>query len=142
MSILTKKYRPIGQKGLASNWCNISNIFFSPLSMHSHLLFLSNIFQTWLGVHKVQITEKTIFSFPFTVNGIWSWWQFLNQMEFPVGSKTVTAIISHCPIISTVLGLGLMTFWMFLFTIFQGAKFHFYITLAISEINYLLPQNK
>ena len=23
-----------------------------------------------------------MFPFPFTVNGIWSWWQFLNQMEF------------------------------------------------------------
>ena len=44
-------------------------------------------------------TEKTIFPYPFTVNGIWSWWQFLNQMEFPLeilfGSKTVTTIISH-----------------------------------------------
>ena len=31
-------------------------------------------------------TEKTIFPFPFTLNGIWSWGQFsfliLNQMEF------------------------------------------------------------
>ena len=30
--------------------------------------------------------EKTIFPFPFTLNGIWSWWQFsfrfFNQMEF------------------------------------------------------------
>ena len=23
------------------------------------------------------------------------WWQFLNQIEFPFGSKTVTTIISH-----------------------------------------------
>ena len=40
-------------------------------------------------------TEKTIFPFPFTVNGIWSRRQFLNQMEFQFGSKTVTTIISH-----------------------------------------------
>ena len=39
--------------------------------------------------------EKTIFPFPFTVNGIWSWWQFSNQMEIHIGSKTVTAIIFH-----------------------------------------------
>ena len=40
-------------------------------------------------------TEKIISPFSFTVNGIWSWWQFLNQMKFIFGSKTVTAIISH-----------------------------------------------
>ena len=40
-------------------------------------------------------TEKTIFPFPFTVNEIWLRWQFLNQMEFPFGSKTVITIISH-----------------------------------------------
>ena len=43
----------------------------------------------------VHYTEKTIIPFPFTVNGIWSWWQFLKQMEIPFGSKTVTTIISH-----------------------------------------------
>ena len=37
-------------------------------------------------------TEKTIFPFPFTLNGIWSWWQFLfdfepNGIQFGTKSK-------------------------------------------------------
>ena len=40
-------------------------------------------------------TEKTIFPFPFTMNGIWSWWRILNQIDIPFVSKSVTAIISH-----------------------------------------------
>ena len=39
----------------------------------------------WIILH----TEKTIFLFPFTLNGIWSWWQ--SPRSYP----TVTTIISH-----------------------------------------------
>ena len=47
-------------------------------------------------------TEKTIFSFPFTWNGIWAWWQFSsrfwtkwNFIRFQIERKTVTTIVSH-----------------------------------------------
>ena len=47
-------------------------------------------------------TEKTIFLFPFKLNGIWSWWQFSFQfwtkwtsIWFKIKRKTVTTIISH-----------------------------------------------
>ena len=47
-------------------------------------------------------TEKTIFPFPFTLNGIWSWWQFSSQfwiiwnsIWFKIEKKTITTIISH-----------------------------------------------
>ena len=47
-------------------------------------------------------TEKTIFPFSFTLNGIWSWWQFsfrfwtkCNSIWFKIEKKTVTTIISH-----------------------------------------------
>ena len=36
--------------------------------------------------------KKTIFPFPFTLNGIWSWWEFslrfFNQMEFHLDLKS------------------------------------------------------
>ena len=31
--------------------------------------------------------EKTIFPFPFTLNGIWSWWQFSFQFSEPNGTQ-------------------------------------------------------
>ena len=48
-------------------------------------------------------TEKTIFPFPFKLNGIWSWWQVSFRFSEPnkipfmfrIERKTVTAIISH-----------------------------------------------
>ena len=47
-------------------------------------------------------TEKTIFPFPFTLNGIRSWWQLSfrfwtkwNSIWFKIERKTVTTIISH-----------------------------------------------
>ena len=47
-------------------------------------------------------TEKTVLPFPFTVNGIWSWWHFSfrfwtkwNSIWFKIERKTVTMIISH-----------------------------------------------
>ena len=36
--------------------------------------------QDWINIYFCfMYTEKTIFPFLFTVNGIWSWWQCLNQ---------------------------------------------------------------
>ena len=47
-------------------------------------------------------TEKTIFPFPFTSNGMWSWWQFSfrfwtkwNSIWFRIVKKTVATIIFH-----------------------------------------------
>ena len=47
-------------------------------------------------------TEKAIFPFPFTMNGIWSWWKFSfrfwakwKSIWFKIERKTVTTIISH-----------------------------------------------
>ena len=47
-------------------------------------------------------TDKIIFPFPFTLNGIWSWWQFSfrfwtkwNSIWLRIERKTVTTIISH-----------------------------------------------
>ena len=47
-------------------------------------------------------TEKTIFPFPFTLNGIWSWWQFSfrfwtkwKSIWFKIERITVITIISH-----------------------------------------------
>ena len=49
-----------------------------------------------------EYTEKTIFLFPFKLNGIWSWWQFSfrfwtkwNSIWVKIERKTVTTIISH-----------------------------------------------
>ena len=54
----------------------------------------------WAG--NSSYTEKTIFPIPFTLNGIWSWWQFSlqfltkwNSIWFKIERKTVTTIISH-----------------------------------------------
>ena len=33
-------------------------------------------------------SEKTMFPFPFTVNGIWSWWQFFEPNRISFGSKS------------------------------------------------------
>ena len=35
------------------------------------------------------LTEKTIFLFPFKLNGIWSWWQFSYQIEWDMIMVTV-----------------------------------------------------
>ena len=50
----------------------------------------------------VDYTEKTRCSFPFTLNGIRSWWQFSfrfwtkwNSIWIKIEKKTVTTIISH-----------------------------------------------
>ena len=50
----------------------------------------------------LQATDKTIFPFPFTLNGIWSWWQIFfrfwtkwNSIWFKIERKTVFTIISH-----------------------------------------------
>ena len=51
-------------------------------------------------------TEETIFPFPFTVNGIWSWWPFLNQMEIPIWFKSCRH--DHIPF--TVKGNGNIVF--------------------------------
>ena len=47
-------------------------------------------------------TEKTMFPFPFTLNGIWSWWQFSfrfwtkwNSIWLRIEKKAVTTTISH-----------------------------------------------
>ena len=47
-------------------------------------------------------TAKTIFPFPFTLNGVWSWWQFSfrlwtkwSSIWFKIERKIVTTIISH-----------------------------------------------
>ena len=47
-------------------------------------------------------TENTIFLSPFTLNGIWLWWQYSfrfrvkwNSIWLKIKSKTVTTIISH-----------------------------------------------
>ena len=47
-------------------------------------------------------TDKTSIPFPFTLNGIWSWWQFSFQfwtkwisIWSTIERKTVTTIISH-----------------------------------------------
>ena len=47
-------------------------------------------------------TDKTIFPFPFLLNGIWSWWQFSFRFRtkwksiwFKIERKTVIRIISH-----------------------------------------------
>ena len=72
--------------------------FFSSLESRNKLQSRLQLFRrpseklTPLGM---MCTEKTLFPIPFIVNGIWSWWQFLKQMEIAFGSKTVTTIISH-----------------------------------------------
>ena len=59
-----------------------------------HFTIIRNAIFT-IGAQNWGYTEKTIFPFLFAVNEIWSWWQFLNPMEIPFSSKTVTTIISH-----------------------------------------------
>ena len=51
-------------------------------------------------VYPLRHTEKTIFPFPFKLNGIWSWWQLSfrfwtkwNSIWFKIERKTVTTII-------------------------------------------------
>ena len=84
---------------LFSWWAQITHFYASiyKVLMNQYISWL--ILQLWIfwitWNRFIRYTEKTIFPFPFTVNGIWSWWQFLNQMEFPFGSKTITTIISH-----------------------------------------------
>ena len=45
----------------------------------------------WNTESLLSFTEKTIFPFPFTLNGIWSWWQFPFRFSepnrIPFGSK-------------------------------------------------------
>ena len=63
------------------------------------LLIVAEKFNT----DRLPCTEKTISTFPFTLNGIWSWWQFSfwfwTQIEFhlvqKIKRKTVTTIRSH-----------------------------------------------
>ena len=54
-----------------------------------------------LKVHSL-CTQETIFTFLFTLNGIWSWWQFSFRfwtkwisIWFKIERKAVTTIISH-----------------------------------------------
>ena len=51
-----------------------------------------------LGVLWLVNTEKTIFPFPFTLNGIWSWWQFsfrfLNKWNY-IRCKIILALYIH-----------------------------------------------
>ena len=55
-----------------------------------------SIFTYSIILCKNDYTEKSIFSFPFTLNGIWSWWQFsiqfwtkLNSIWFKIWRKTI-----------------------------------------------------
>ena len=74
---------------------------------------LTNQMVKWHGAHRKNLTdvfryppfpgsgntEKTIFPFPFTLNWIWSWWQFSirchHSIWFKIKRKTVIMIISH-----------------------------------------------
>ena len=80
--------------------CRITMILTTSQASHfcrtNHLLiFVSKKHICWY-------TEKTTFPFPFTLNEIWSWWQFSfqfwtiwNSIWFKIEKKTVTTIISH-----------------------------------------------
>ena len=50
-----------------------------------------------LKEHPIKYTEKTIFPFPFTLNGIWSWWQFSFQFPFRMELHLVQYRKENCP---------------------------------------------
>ena len=54
------------------------------------------------GVHSYTLRKLVAISFPFALNGIWSWWQFSFRFRFKwisiwfkIERKTVTTIRSH-----------------------------------------------
>ena len=58
--------------------------------------------EDWPNSWRNSYTVKTMFPFPFKLNGIWSWWQFSfrfwtkwNSIWFKIERKPVTTIISH-----------------------------------------------
>ena len=74
-------------------------LLFVCLQLKNSFTHEQNIAERNRGRH---YTKKTIFSFPFKWNGIWSWWQFyfwfwtkLKSICFEIERKTVTTIISH-----------------------------------------------
>ena len=65
------------------NWAQICSKWMINLKIHSDSVWCTEKPKCMcMAAH----TEKTIFQFPFKLNGIWSWWQFsfrfLNQMEY------------------------------------------------------------
>ena len=54
-------------------------------------LYCLYIYDYW-NCSYCRCTEKTIFPFPFALNGIWSWWQFFFRFSesnrIPFGSKS------------------------------------------------------
>ena len=69
----------------ALNWSPLCRE--TPVS-RTAISLIGDIFPVWLSFY----TEKTMFPFPFTVNGIWSWWQFSFRFSepngIPFGSKS------------------------------------------------------
>ena len=75
-----------------------SCIFIIPNNIYLNDICNICIYVTW---YWDSYTEKTIFLFPFTLNGIWSWWQFpfrcwtkWNSIWLKIKRKTVTTIIT------------------------------------------------
>ena len=55
------------------------------MSPYQFARYNSSIVHLFVTQHKCVgcYTEKTIFPFPFTLNGIWSWWQFSFRFSEP-----------------------------------------------------------
>ena len=71
---------------------------------------IGDVFPVWLSFY----TEKTIFPFPFTLNGIWSWWQFFfrfsEQNGIPFGSENRKENCHQDHIPFNVKGIGNIVF--------------------------------
>ena len=80
---------------------NVS-IYKDPNDSLKRVVYVAECFQRSESKVGVGFTEKKVLPFPFTLNGIRSWWQFSfrfwskwKSISFKIEKKTVTTIISH-----------------------------------------------
>ena len=83
-------------------------------------------------------TEKTIFPFPFKLNGIWSWWQFSFRfwtkwisIWFKIERKTVTTIVSHSIWKEIEYEFSQCTLWKIDFCFFLYCAEYDYVTISL-----------
>ena len=103
---LKKTLGLLTEKGIGSIPALFHRCIFDSLGVFASLIgaFLQFRF-SWKLIYTARTrlyTEKTILPIPFTLNGIWSWWQFSsrfwtkwNSIWFKIEKKTVPTIISH-----------------------------------------------
>ena len=81
---------------------------------------------------------KTIFPFPFKLNGIWSWWQFSFRfwtkwisIWFKIERKTVTTIVSHSIWKEIEYEFSQCTLWKIDFCFFLYCAEYDYVTISL-----------